>query len=116
MYKINGIDFPIQPSSGKWIPKNVLGIDGSGHTVYSGIGQFEITWDMVSVDEYNSLLSLVDMSNTGTIVAELPKYGAPSWVYYGYTGSIIGEPSIGEYFETYYSNVVLLVTSILSGR
>ena len=82
-YAINGTDITLPPTSGRWLPKEPLGIDGNGRAIYSGVRQFELEWQLISPSEYYQLQTFFDaVGNTGTVVVDLPKYGASSYIFY----------------------------------
>ncbi len=110
-YAINGIG--LCPSTGRWLKRESIGIDGSGHPVYPATREFELKWDYLSADDFENLQTLyASVATTGTCVARLPQYAANSWTYYNYSGCVLNEPEVGEFFEEHYSDVVLLVTNI----
>src|SRR5512139_3802139 len=113
MYKINGTAFPIQPTLGRWIPKQAMGITGDGHAIYPGVREFEIRWGLLDATGTNQLQNFFEtIGITGTAVAELPKYAAPDWIFYAYTGCLVREPEFGMYFNQYTTDVTLLITNI----
>lgn len=112
-YSINGTAFPIQPTSGRWIPKQAFGITGDGHAVYSGIREFEIRWGLLDATGTNQLQNFFELIGiTGTAVVELPKYSAPGWIFYAYTGCLVREPEFGTFFNEYTTDVTLLISGI----
>ena len=69
VYRINGEEIPLQPTTGRWMPKNVTDIDGRGHPIYPGVREFEMRWGLIDVsgsaklqEFFNSVIS------TGTAV------------------------------------------------
>ena len=111
-YGVNGVAFNLQPESGKWEPKNDLGFDGNGHPIYSAMGEFTISWGLVSTSEFDQINDFYLMSTTGTVVTELPRWGEPSYLFYPYSGTVIQRPEVGEYFVGYMTNVKLVVGRI----
>ena len=112
-YRANGTEFTLQPTSGRWLPRNELGRNGYGHPVYPATREFEITWAIKSAAEANQIQTFFDaLSNTGTVVMDLPRYAYATYEFFAYTGCIIGEPELGTYFVENYQNVRLLVTNI----
>ena len=58
-YAINGIDF-LPPTTGRWLPKNAIGIGGDGHAIYAGVREFELKWQLTAPsDVYQLQTSLV---------------------------------------------------------
>lgn len=110
-YAVNATD--ICPENGRWMPKPALGIDGNGHSIYPAIKDFEMSWGLVSLSEFNVIYqAYLSVSNTGTIAVDLPEWGASDFRFRRYSGAILHEPSTGEYFEGYVTDVRLLVTNI----
>jgi hypothetical protein len=115
MYKINGTELATQPTSGRWIQRNSLGIDGSGHEAYSGVREYELRWQLISTTDYSQLQGFYDaVGNTGTLVIDLPKYGDSSYGFYSYTGCVIAEPYAADYFSTYQLDVLLSIRKIVT--
>jgi hypothetical protein len=112
-YKINNTELSLQPSRGRWIPRQAVGIDGSGHPVYPGVRQFELVWELTDITDFNQLQVFFNtVISTGTAVASLPKYGASTYVFYDYSGCTLGEPEMGEYFTEHHTRVKLLIANI----
>jgi len=114
-YKVNGVEFLLQPTSGRWVDRNLIGRSGSGHPIYSGVREFELGFQLASTTDYQQLqLWFNAVSNTGTVVVDLPKYGSSTGGYgfYSYSGCIINEPVANEYYAEYQQNVTLLITNI----
>lgn len=112
-YGINGTDLTIQPTTGRWIPKDSVGIDGYGHFVYPPYREFELTWGIVDPNQINQLQGFFNaVGNTGTVVVDLPKYADTTYNFFSYTGCVVGEPQIGVYFAENQMEVTLLITRI----
>ena len=112
-YKINGTDIALQPTSGKWITRSNLGYDGNGHPIYAPKRKFELRWGLISQEDRNQLQLFFDaVAVTGTAVVDLPEYRSTSYIFYSYSGCVINEPDIDEYFESYSTDMILLVTNI----
>lgn len=98
-YRINGSDFLLQPTTGKWMPRQPLGIDGNGHTIYPALREFQLTWQTIDLASYNQLLTWFNgIGSTGTSVVDLPQFGASTYTFYSYTGCVLQEPVVEEYF------------------
>lgn len=112
-YKINGTNITIQPETGKWVDRDKLGRDGNGRNVYVGPREFELQWGLISMSEWNQLqVFFSSVGATGTAVVTLPKYNSTSYAYYDYSGCVLDEPTVGEFFEEFVSDVRLLITKI----
>jgi hypothetical protein len=112
-YKINGTALTLQPTTGEWIDRDSIGATGEGHNVYPALRSFRLQWGFMTAAEFEQIHDFFENNNiTGTVVAELPKYKDSSWGFYGYTGSVLREPTFGEYFEEHYSDVSLLIVRI----
>lgn len=100
-FGINGTEFLIQPSEGHWVPRNTLAIDGAGHPIYPAIREFELSWDIVDTPTWNQLQNFYNLcGNTGTVVSNLPQYGAAAFSFIPYSGTTMGEPEVAGAFLT----------------
>jgi hypothetical protein len=112
-YKINGQSFVIPPTSGQWIAREVLGISGSGHGIYPSVRQFQLSWQLLSTSgSYQLQQWFNSVGATGTVVIDLPKYGDAGYVFQSYTGAVLREPTLANYFSEHIFDVNLLVTNI----
>jgi hypothetical protein len=112
-YKINGVELSTQPTSGNWLPRNVVGTDGNGHNVYPPNYQFEITWNLTYPSDFYQVLQMFDnLAITGSCVVDLPKYRSATYAFYSYTGCVVQEPEISPYFAENITDVKLLITNI----
>ena len=112
-YGINATAFTLQPSQGQWEEKSSIGTDGSGHPIYPAHGEFTLTWGIMSTSEFKQLNDFYNIvSNTGTVVTELPKWGDTDYIFYSYSGTVLSRPVAGAYFSTYVTNVKLSISKI----
>lgn len=115
-YGINGTEFILQPSEGKWVPRNTLAVDGAGHPIYPAVREFELTWDIIDQPTWQQLQGFYNLSgNTGTVVANLPAYGLGDFVFLPFSGTTLGEPEIGGAFialEGYLRQAKMVIMNI----
>lgn len=112
-YAFNGTSLTLQPSTGRWIQRTALGIDGSGHSIYPSTREFELAWDLISISDLQQINNAYNaVGNTGTLVADLPKYGDSQYNFLSYSGVTLQEPTYDVYFERYVQNVKLLIMNI----
>jgi len=112
-YKINSTEFLMQPTSGRWMPRSELGVQGDGHAVYSGVREFEMRFNLQDPSEYYQLINWFNGHQpSGTVVVDLPQFGANIYNFYSYSGCVIREPEMNEYFNENHTDVLLLVTNI----
>ena len=112
-YAINGTNLTLQPTTGRWLPREARGVDGNGHAIYPGVREFEMTFILSDPSDYDQILTYYEATgNTGTVVIDLPQFGAASYVFYSYSGCVLREPEIGRYFSTYHTDVIMLATKI----
>jgi len=123
-YKISGTILKTQPTSGQWIPRGSLGIDGNGHAVYPALREFEMLWDLVDWDVAHQIQDFYDtVSNTGTVSVHLPPHlptgtsfdanGDITTNYFReYSGCVLREPEFGPYFQYNRQDVKLLIVRI----
>jgi hypothetical protein len=112
-FAINGTALNIQPTKHNWIKKSSVGTDGGGHAIYPALAQYQMQWDYMSAAEFSQLLTFYDsFGTTGTVVASLPKYKNSTYTFFDYSGCVIDAPGFDNFFENYYENVVILISSI----
>lgn len=115
-FGINGTEFIIQPSEGKWVARNVLAIDGGGHPIFPAVREFEFDWDIIDQSTWNQLQGFYNsVQNTGTCVANLPNFAGGAFSYQPYSGCTLGEPEIAGSFLTqdgYIQKIKLVVMNI----
>ena len=112
-YAINNTNFTLQPSDGKWLERQSYGFDGSAHPIYSALRSFEASWDIMSTDEAKQLIDFYNgVAVTGAVVACLPKWGDVDYIFYNYSGTTLGELTVGEYFQGYIKSTKLLLYNI----
>ena len=114
MFKLNGIDI-LDPSTHRWLSRNMLGISGAGQPIYSGVREYEMKWQLTSIGEYYQLLSAFsNLSGSNTVVMSLPQFTSTGTYepFYAYSGCILREPEYGQWFNGYYQDVSLLITNI----
>lgn len=112
-YKVNGTTLTTQPESGEWKERDEIGKDGNGRPIYASPREFEMKWGLVSMSDWAQLRTFFQsVGATGTVVVELPQYGASSWTFYAYSGCILSEPQLGVFFEEYISDARLIVSKI----
>lgn len=112
-YALAGTNLSLQPTSGRWLPQDEIGITGDGHSIYPAVREFELRWQLESPSDYNQLVGFFNnIQITGTIVADLPKYGASSYTFFSYSGCVMQQPELGQYFEQYINDVVLVLRNI----
>jgi len=112
-YKINGNEIDLQPTSGRWLPREVIAIDGNMQAIYPLYHEFECTWQVETPANFKELQDWFEgMSAIGNIVADLPEYGADTYRFFSYSGCVIREPEMGRYFTEHHTEVTLLISKI----
>lgn len=113
-YKFAGVNLRTIPTESQWQKRKELYKDGNGHPIYEPVRSCELKWDLISVDDFNQLLTTYrNQGTTGTVIVDLPHWSGSVWEFVGYTGCVINEPEVGAYFAQYVSKVVLLVTKVI---
>src|SRR5512139_239587 len=98
-YKVGGTEISIQPTSGRWIPRDVIEYDGNGHPIYPRLREFELRWQLLDDTTTNQLQTFFNsVGVTGSVVVDLPKYGDSTYAFYAYSGCVLNEPEFGRYF------------------
>jgi hypothetical protein len=112
-YAINGTDFPLQPSYGRWETRGVVGVDGNGRTIYPKVRSFEIGWDLVPIDNLDDIIGAQISSVTGSVIVDLPRWNAPNnYTFRSYTGTYIDDIEVGQYFEKHVTDVRMYIKNI----
>ena len=111
-YKINGIEIA-DPTSGEWVNPRQLGNTGSGRVVYPPLREFRLQWNLISVADLDEIRDEWQKDQiTGSVTVDLPDLKAGSYVFRTFSGCHLEEPEIGEYFQEYVMDVVLVVVAI----
>lgn len=112
-YKINGTELTLQPTKGRWLPRDILGIDGNGHAIYPAVYQFEINWNLGETSEYYQLLGFFDgLTATGTVSVDLPTLRSATGGFGTYAGCVIYEPEFDGYFNEHFTQARMIVSNI----
>lgn len=113
-YAVNSTDFLMRPTKAKWIKRDELGIDGNGHPVYPAVRGFEISWNLMHPTDYAQIINAYNVvQNTGTVAFDLPSYGSPTLgLFKCYSGCVVSEPEVGEFFQGYVADVSLLIYNV----
>lgn len=112
-YKINSTELTIQPTTGRWVPRQQVGVSGAGYPIYSGVRQFEMKFVLDTPSAVNQLQGFFDsIGITGSAVVDLPEYTKSTYSFREYSGCIVREPEFGEYYNEHQTSVTLLITSI----
>lgn len=113
-YQINGTELSLQPTSGKWISRDILGFTGDAHPEYAGVREFEMRWELISMDDAAQLQTFFEsIGTTGTAVVTIPKWRQP-WQFESYSGTTLGEPTSDEFFQYHETNISLLIYRIVT--
>lgn len=114
-YAINGTALSMQPTEGHWMDRDELGRDGNGRQIFPNPRQFEMKFNLQSSSDLSQLVTFFNsVGATGTVVVDLPQFGAASYQFYSYSGCVLSEPTVGAYFEEYSQEVRVIVSKIIS--
>jgi hypothetical protein len=112
-YAFNGTALQLLPTEGRWIAREAYGVDGNGHSIYSPLRQFEMTFALETPSDFDQIRLAYDaVAHTGTVIVDLPQYDSSVYQFKSYTGCIIQEPTREAYFEGHIQDVLLLITNI----
>lgn len=111
-FAVNGVNFLLPPTTGRWIPRDTLGLDGNNRPIYPALREFELHFDLMAVSDLQQLINSQLATVTGTTVVDLPKWGANDYLFYSYSGTMFQEPETGVYFAGYVSDVTLIIRNI----
>ena len=111
-YAVNGVDFILPPTTGKWRQRDEAGIDGNGHPIYPAVRDFELTWGLAHPTDVKQFTDAYNNSVTGTCSFDLPLYGDADYQFYRYTGITMVEPEMGSYFQGWVTDVKLTLLNV----
>lgn len=112
-YAFNGTTLYLSPTVGSWENKDSLGDDGNGHVIYPSVTEFTMEWVLMPTSDFKQLQDFYLVSSTtGTVVADLPKWGGVDYVFQSYSGVILTRPTVGKYFAEHIQDVKLVVRNI----
>lgn len=112
-YAINGVNFLLSPTDGRWENRDQIDFDGNGHPIYPAPRTFVLTWGLAAPSDVKQLIDTYNaLGNTGTAVFDLPKWGASGYLFYSYSGCTMSEPQIGKYFNEHITDVSLQINKI----
>lgn len=112
-YAFNGTNLFLPPTEGRWNQRDSYGYDGAGHPIYGQFRTFELRWGLISKNDLSQLITFFNqVSSTGTVVADLPQYGASAYQFYAYSGCTLNEVQVGAYFQEHVQDVSLLILQI----
>ena len=112
---LNGTVFSHQPTDHHWTDREMIGVDGNGVAVYPAVREYELKFDFVDTDEWNSMYQpFISQGVTGTVIATLPKWNTTPYQFYNYSGCVNRELTYENWFQNYYVNVKMLIVRILT--
>ena len=112
-FSVNGVTLLMQPTEHSWVDRTNLGISGDARPTYPSVRQYQLSWNFMSMEEFAQLHSFFEYSqHSGTLVVDLPKYATTPYQFYSYSGCTMEEPKAGKFFESYASDVNLLILKV----
>lgn len=112
-FAINGVELLAQPTEHKWVDRNSIGISGEARPVYPSVRQYELTWNFLSMEEFAQINTFYNsVASSGTVVADLPKWATYPYQFFSYSGCTLKEPTVGNFFVGYVSDVSLLILKV----
>lgn len=112
-YAINGTDLTLQPTEHNWIERQEIGVSGDGHSIYSAVREYRLTFNLESAEDLNQIVTFFNsVSTTGTVVACLPQWNSPLFTFANYSGCVLREPVFSNYFNEYAEQVQLTIANI----
>lgn len=115
--KLNGVAITPQPTRFKWVEREDQGTAGSGHQILGSVRDFEISWGLMSPEDFSAIYDIwYTQGTTGTVVSTLPVLHSGTYVFADYSGTILEEPTVGDYFAQYITNVSLRIRNVTTGR
>lgn len=112
-YQINGTPIALQPTTGKWLPRGVLGVDGNNRALYEPKYSFELAWDAISPSDFDELRDFwLSTVPSGTLSVDLPGRNQNSYTFINYPGVVVDEPQSEEYEVGFLLKATMLVRNI----
>ncbi len=112
-YKISGTTLTLQPTTGKWLSRRVLDIDGENRSIYEPTYSFEMSWDAMPPSDFDQLRDFwVNVSSTGNLSVDLPGKDQSTYMFVTYSNVVIDEPEPGEFFQKHLLRVRMTVRNI----
>ena len=112
-FAFNGINLQLPPTEGEWDARDILGYDGNGRPIYPSVRSFTMKWVLISSADLQQLINAQrSVANTGTVVVDLPKWGASDYLFDSYTGCFVQEPEVSPYFAQHTTDVSLVISNI----
>lgn len=106
MIQFNSTGLSLQPTQARWVQVDTLGITGNGRAIYPALREFEMVFNLSNQQNLYELHDYFNQIATGTIVASLPEWGSPVFRYKNYSGVLLREPAVGDYFAEEYTQEV----------
>lgn len=114
-YAINGTDLTLQPTQGGWRERDSYGQDGGSHFIYSRVRSYELSWQLINQSDLTQIINFYNtVQNTGTVSVDLPQWGASQFGFARYSGCVISEPAVSQYFLDHTMDVRLLIVGIVT--
>lgn len=113
-YGVGGVDWNLQPTAGRWVPESPNGITGDGHPIYPSVRSFQLTWGLMPISDFDEIRDDYLLTQiTGSLVVSLPDIAASSYTFKNYSGCILTEPEVGQYFTEHVSDVTMFVLNVV---
>lgn len=122
-YRINGRVI-LEPTTFRWRERTVLDVQGDNRPIYSAVRSAELRWQLDYYEQLSLLLATFgEMQSTGSAVVRIPAwpdyqtYPTATGTAYGfreYSGCALGEPSVGNFFEGFPTEVALVIGNIVT--
>ena len=107
MIGFNGTGLMLPPTTAGWMEQESIGTNGAGYQIYPALREFQMTFNLTSQNEWFELRNYFNMvGTTGTLVATLPDIDNNTFAYKNYTGVILRQPTMQEYFNEEWSTEV----------
>jgi hypothetical protein len=104
------------PTSGRWLPRQVVDVQGDNRPIYSPVRAYELRWQLVDYAEWANLQVFFNaVESSGSYVVQLPTFPTITGSSHGYTeysGTTMSEPQVGPFFNEAPRQVVLIIGNI----
>ncbi len=112
-YEINDVVLDTQPTTGRWLPRDVLGKTGDNRSILPAGREFVMRWQLVDATCVKQVYDAWKAQGaTGTSSVNIPELGALPYEFATFSGVFLEEPEVDYYYQEHQANVVLRISGI----
>lgn len=107
MIGFNGTGLMLPPTTAGWVEQDAIGTNGAGYNIYPALREFRMVFNLTDQGVWYELRNYFNrVGTTGTLVATLPDIDGNTFAYKNYSGVILRQPTMTEYFAEEWSSEV----------